>query len=235
MWSNSNCLTILIVNQIVKYSRYNPTVGAGYDMALIKLKSALSFEMENVRPICLTDVEPESNVGWLIYHNTTNEKQLTMVKTQSINGIQCLEKFGTKIFNNNYMYCEDHSLCKTADGQMNNGAPIAIKVQLSDSSKYYLAAMASWPQHCDQDRDAVVGSTVDAFTKLCYKPYYQWIADTTQHWRLKLIVEVEIFWNKYTSFFGENFLKTPPTLKKFVINDACFMPNLSIFNKLIFN
>lgn len=153
----------------MKYRRYNPTVGAGYDMALIKLKSAL--DMHRVRPLCVPNSEPQSTSGLLFYWNHETDPTPIMVSvpfTKEIDSL-CHNKF-QDTYNANIMFCGNPSLCKT-----NNGAPVVFKYQ----NKYHIAAMASWSQKCE-NRGMEYKAVEDAYTKIYYKPYFDWIDETTK-------------------------------------------------------
>ena len=139
-------------------------MGAGYDLALIKLKSGFDTE---VVPICLIGKERLKTMktnDCYLKDFRLGSKIPEKIEISSSN--KCKQVFESA-FDENYMLCANQINCKE-----NRGAPIICK----DQNEYYLAAMASWGRDCSSPST----TTVEAFTKLFDNEYIDWI-NTTIH------------------------------------------------------
>ncbi|CAG2103383.1 unnamed protein product [Medioppia subpectinata] len=173
------------VDKIVKSPEYNPTLGAGYDLALIKLKSGLQlhYNDEKVRAICLSDFgtgpEDRSQVKVTtdcLLHNygpldeQVPDKARTLVK-DSIHMAEATdcEKVYHKLFKEPVMFCSNKAIYEG-----NNGAPITCPDDNYDGTTHFLSAIASW------GRKKAVYPTVkfEVYTKLIDGYYITWINNT---------------------------------------------------------
>ncbi len=161
----------------MKSPKYNPTLGAGYDIALIKLKTAQQFKPvdtpEGLHPICVPD--------WGDFkYKITSDCQLENDKISKMDDDKCSDQY-KKRFNPTNMICAEVS---TNQRKRNHGSPFVCLDSNDDkkntdshwNKRLYLAGIASWPL-TEASRQKL-----DVFTKLYSdnysNDYPKWINKT---------------------------------------------------------
>jgi hypothetical protein len=166
----------------VKSPKYNPTLGAGYDIALIKLKTAQQFELEQtgLSPICLPD--------WGDFKSKfTSDKECQIMENKTNHDVRvdftnedCSNSY-QKRFDPTNMICVKVYEAKVNWCERNHGSPLMCCDSNDDKSRtdelwntrLYLTGIASWPltgAECHQKPDV--------FTKLYSNDYAKWINET---------------------------------------------------------
>ncbi|CAG2177633.1 unnamed protein product [Oppiella nova] len=160
------------VEKIYKSKEYNPTLGAGYDLALIKLKNGLQLRLPGntkiMSAICLSDYGIESSVtiGTKCQLNSYDTSRKLTPETIEVKAdIDCENLYPR--YKEGYMFCGDKSV-----NWLNSGAPIACKDSRHQDGPFFLSAMASWGR--------VDKVKADVYTKLYGKHYISWIQKTIE-------------------------------------------------------
>ncbi len=152
----------------MKSPEYNPTLGAGYDIALIKLKTAQQFESNQIDPICVPDWG-NSKSTFTSDECYLNNENIRVDFTHK----NCSDIYG-KRFNPTNMICAEVSTNISHICKRNNGSPLMCYDSNDDKAeRLYLVGIASWPL-----TDAYCGQNPDVFTKLYSNDYTKWINKT---------------------------------------------------------
>ncbi|CAG2171231.1 unnamed protein product [Oppiella nova] len=167
------------VDKIYKSKEYNPTLGAGYDLALIKLKNGLQLKVNPkiISAICLSDYGFDSAI------NVNSNCSLDSCDTP---GHLISEQIVTKDegdckklypkYKEGYMFCGNIPV-----HWLNSGAPVTCKdSNLQDKGPFFLSAMASWGRYPDDYKKVKDIDKADVYTKLYGKHYISWIQKTIE-------------------------------------------------------
>ena len=148
-------------------------MGAGYDIALIKLRFELNFDSD-LTPICLSlplkpltnDIKQDS--CQIIQRDP---RDLTKIRNQPIDFVDC-HKIYKNLINDKYMTCAADACISDGD----TGGPLFCKNR-TNPEKWILTGIASWPQTRKSATD-LCGPNPDVFTKLFDNDYITWINST---------------------------------------------------------
>ena len=115
-------------------------MGAGHDIALIKLRFELNLDSEPLIPTCLPLTNHIKQDSCQIIQR--DPRDLTKIRNQPIDFVDC-HKIYKNLINDKYMTCAAAVDACISDGD--TGGPLFCKNR-TNPEKWILTGIASWPQ-----------------------------------------------------------------------------------------